>query len=67
MCKLFEQINVTGLAPHLLVHPRKQSDRDFWLVIITDVTVLPRTWAVYKLMNFLMESICPQQSDRQYC
>lgn len=35
MCKLFEQINVTGLAPHrladwvLLVHPRKQSDRDF--------------------------------------
>lgn len=37
------------------------------VVIIPDVTVLPRTWAVYKLMNFLMENIHPQQSHRQCC
>lgn len=36
-------------------------------VIVPDVTMLPRTWAVYKLMNFLMENIRPQQSHRQCC
>lgn len=37
------------------------------LVIILDETRLPRTWAVYKLVNFLMENIHPQQSHRQCC
>lgn len=37
------------------------------LVFVPDVTVLPRTGAVYKLMNFLMENIHPQQSHHHCC